>query len=79
MVIAPAIPCPMLLPTDACFKQEVPEHAYDGLACPKYVLWVSNTGSWLAKKKKARLRVGGRRLLLLNDEVWRCHHYTHAF
>jgi hypothetical protein len=24
----------MLLPTDECFAQEVPEHVYDGLTCP---------------------------------------------
>jgi hypothetical protein len=78
VVIAAAIPCAMLLPTDACFKQEVPGHTYDGLACHKYVLRYSNTGSWLAKKQKSRLRVGGRRLLFLNDETWCCHQYTHA-
>ena len=34
VVIAAAIPDAILLPTDVCFAQEVPEHAYDGLACP---------------------------------------------
>jgi hypothetical protein len=34
VVIAAAIPDTMLVPTDECFTQEVPEHAYDGLACP---------------------------------------------
>ena len=68
----------MLLPTDECFAQEVPENAYDGLACPKYALWDSNLGSWLAKEQKSWLRFGGRRLLLLNDEAWRCHPYTQA-
>jgi hypothetical protein len=29
--------------------QEVAEHAYDGLTCPKYAIWDSNPGSWLAK------------------------------
>jgi hypothetical protein len=34
VVIAAAIPDAMLLPTDECFPQEVPEPAYDGLTCP---------------------------------------------
>jgi hypothetical protein len=51
-VIAAAIPDAILLPTDELFAQEVPEHAYDGLACPKYALWDSNLGSWLAKEQK---------------------------
>jgi hypothetical protein len=42
---------------------------------PKYALWDSNSGSWLANEQKSRLRFGGRRLLLLNDEAWRCHPY----
>jgi hypothetical protein len=50
--------------------QEVTESVYDDLTCPKYVLWESNPGSWLAKEHKSRLRFGGRRLLLLNDEAW---------
>jgi hypothetical protein len=41
----------------------------------KYALLDSNPGSWLAKEQKSRLRFGGRRLLLLNDEAWRCHPY----
>jgi hypothetical protein len=40
---------------------------------PKYALWDSNPGSWLAKEQKSRLCFGGRRSLLLNDEAWRCH------
>jgi hypothetical protein len=39
VVIAAAIPDAMLLPTDECFAQEVPEHVYDGLTCSKYALW----------------------------------------
>jgi hypothetical protein len=35
-VIAAAIPDAMLLLTDEWLAQEVPEHAYDGLTCPKY-------------------------------------------
>jgi hypothetical protein len=27
---------------------------------------------------RSRLRFGGRRLLLLHDEAWRCHPYTQA-
>ena len=54
-VIAAAIPDAMLLPTDECFAQEVPKHVYDGLTCPKYALWDSNPGSWLAKEQKSRL------------------------
>jgi hypothetical protein len=77
-VIAATIPDAMLLPTDECVAQEVPEPAYNGLSCPKYALWDSNPGSWLVKEQKSRLRFGGRRLLLLNDEAWRCHPYTHA-
>jgi hypothetical protein len=77
-VIAAAIPDAMLLPTDECFAQEVPKHVYDGLTCPKYVLWDSNPGSWLAKEQKSQLRFGGRLLLLLNDEAWHCHPYTQA-
>ena len=37
-VIAAVIPDAMLLPTDEYFAQEVPEHVYDGLTCPKYAL-----------------------------------------
>ena len=59
-MIAAAIPDAMLLPTDECFAQEVPELAYNGLTCPKYAIWDSNSGSWLAKKQKSRLRFGGR-------------------
>jgi hypothetical protein len=44
-VIAAAIPDAMLLPTEECFAQEFPEPAYDGLTCPKYALWDSNSGS----------------------------------
>jgi hypothetical protein len=77
-VIAAAIPDAMLLPTDDFFAQEVPEHVYDGLTCPKYALWDSKPGPWLAKEQKSRLRFGDRRLLLLNDEAWRCHPYTQA-
>ena len=76
VVIAAAIPDAMLLPTDESFAQEVPEPAYDGLTCPKYTLWDYNSGSWLAKEQKSRVRFVGRRLLLLNDESWRCHPYT---
>jgi hypothetical protein len=47
-VIAAAILDAMLLPTDYCFAQEVPEPLYDGLPCSKYALWDSNPGSWLA-------------------------------
>jgi hypothetical protein len=53
-VIAAAILDAMLLPTDECFPQEVPEPAYDGLTCPKYDVWDSNPGSWLAKEQKSR-------------------------
>jgi hypothetical protein len=49
---------------------------YDGLTCPKYAVWDSSPGSWLAKEHKSRLRFGDRRLLLLNDEAWCCHPYT---
>ena len=69
-MIAAAIPDAMLLPTDECFAQEVLEHVYDGITCPKYAPWDSNPTSWLAKEQKSRLRFGGRRLLLLNDEAW---------
>jgi hypothetical protein len=58
--------------------QEVTEPAYDGLTCPNYAIWDSNPGSWLVKEQRSRLRFGGRRLLLLNDEAWRCHPYTQA-
>jgi hypothetical protein len=75
VVIVAAIPDAMLLPTDVCFAQKVPEHAYDGLTCPKYALLDSNPDAWLAKEQKSRLRFGGRRLLLLNDEAWA---YTQA-
>jgi hypothetical protein len=77
-VITDAIPDAMLLQTDECFAQEDPEPVYDGLACPKYALWDSNPGSGLAKEQKSRLHFGGRQLLLLNDEAWRCHPYTQA-
>jgi hypothetical protein len=46
----------MLLPTDENFAQEVPEPVYDGLTCPKYALWDSNLGTWLAKEQKMRRR-----------------------
>ena len=55
VVIAAAIPDAMLLPTDKCFAQEVPEHVHDGLTCPKYALWDSNPATWLAKEQKSRL------------------------
>ena len=58
VVIAATILDTMLLPTDECFAQEVPEHVYDGLTCPKYALWDSNPVSWLAKEQKSRLRFG---------------------
>jgi hypothetical protein len=77
-VIDAAIPDAMLLPTDECFAQEVLEPVYDDLKCPKYALWDSNPGSWLDKEQKSRLRFGGRRLLLLNDEAWRCYPYAQA-
>jgi hypothetical protein len=57
----------MLLPTDECFAHEVPEPVYDGLTCPKYALWDSNPGSWLAKEQKSRLRFGGRQQLSQQD------------
>ena len=77
-MITAAIPDAMLLPTDKYFAQGVPEPVYDGLTCPKYALWDSNPGSWLAKEQKSWLRFGDRRLLLLNDEAWCCHPYTQA-
>ena len=77
-MIAATIPDAMLLPTDECFAQEVPESVFDGLTCPKYALWDSSPGSWLAKEQESRLRFGDMWLLLLNDEAWRCHPYTHA-
>jgi hypothetical protein len=43
-VIATAIPNALLLPTDECFAQEVPEHVYDGLTCPKYALMGFKSG-----------------------------------
>jgi hypothetical protein len=76
-VIAAAIPDAMLLPTDECFAQEVPEPAYDGLTCPKYALWDSNLMADQGTEK-SRFRFGGKRLQLLNDEAWRCHPYTQA-
>jgi hypothetical protein len=48
-VIAVAIPDAILLPTDEWFAQEVPEPVHDGLTGPKYAVWDSNPGSWLAK------------------------------
>jgi hypothetical protein len=39
-VIAAAIPDAMLLPTDECFAQEVPESVYDGLLC----IWMTTSG-----------------------------------
>ena len=60
-MIAAAIPDAMLLPIDEYFEQEVPEPVYDGLKYPKYALWDSNPGSWLAKEQKSRLRFVGRR------------------
>jgi len=54
-VIAAVILDAMLLPTDECVAQEVPEPEYDGLACPKYALCDLNPGSWLAKEQKSRL------------------------
>jgi hypothetical protein len=56
-VIAAAIPDAMLLPTDKGFAQEVPEPVFDGLTGPNYALWDSNSGSWLAKEQKSRLRL----------------------
>ena len=53
-MIAAAIPDAILLPTDERFPREVPEPVYDGLTWPKYALWDSNPGSWLAKEQKSR-------------------------
>jgi hypothetical protein len=50
VVIDAAIPDTILLPTDECFAQEVPEPVYDVITCPKYDLWDSNPGSWLVKE-----------------------------
>jgi hypothetical protein len=44
VVIAAAIPDAMLLPTDECFAQEVPEPVYDGLTCPKYGIQIRAHG-----------------------------------
>ena len=60
-MIDAAIPDAMLLSTDECIAQEVPEPIYGGLTFPKYALWDSNQGSWLAKERKSRLRFVGRR------------------
>ena len=51
----------MLLPTDECFAQEVPEPVYDGLACPKYALWDSNRAhGWPRNRSHGfALEVGG--------------------
>ena len=78
VVIAAVIPDAMLFATHEWFPQKVPEPVYDGLTCPKYALWESNPGSWLAKEQKWRFRFWGSRLLLLNDEAWRCHPYAQA-
>jgi hypothetical protein len=32
----------------------------------------------MAKEQRSRLHFGGRQLLLLNDEAWRCYPYTQA-
>jgi hypothetical protein len=50
-VIAAAILDAMMLKTDECFAQEVPEPVNDALTCPIYALWDSNPGSWLAKEQ----------------------------
>jgi hypothetical protein len=68
-VIVAAIPDAMLLPTDECYAHEVSEPVCDGLTCSKYALWNSSPGSWLAKEQKLRLPVGGRWLLIFNDEA----------
>jgi hypothetical protein len=52
VVIVAVIPDAMLLATDECFAQEVPEPVYDGLTCPKYALWDSNPGSWLVQEPR---------------------------
>jgi hypothetical protein len=75
-VIAAAIPDAMLLPTDECFAQEVPEPVYDGLTCPKYALWDSNPGSWLTLRtwRKIHWSDESRFLLHVTDgrmRVWR--------
>ena len=61
VVIAAAIPDAMLLPTDECFAQEVPEPVYDGLTCPKYALWDSNRADgWPRNRSHGfALEVGG--------------------
>jgi hypothetical protein len=51
-VIAAAIPDAILLPTDECFAQEVPEPAYDGLTCPMALSSIYTglvTSGWLSK------------------------------
>jgi hypothetical protein len=37
---------------------------------------LEHPGSWLAKEHKSRLRFGGMRLLLMNDQAWCCYPYT---
>ena len=61
VVIAAAISDAMLLPTDECFAQEVPEPEYDGLSCPKYALWDSNPAhGWSRNRSHGfALEVGG--------------------
>ena len=60
--IPAAIPDAMLFPTDECVAKEVPRPVYDGLTCPKYDLWDSNLGAWLAMEhicQRFVLKVGG--------------------
>ncbi len=78
VVIAAVILDAMLLPTDEYVAQEVPEPEYDGLACPKYALCDLNRAHGWPRNRSHGFTFGDRRLLLLNDESWRCHPYTQA-
>jgi hypothetical protein len=60
-VIAAAIPDAMLLPTDECFAQEVPEPVYDGLTCPNMLYEIQiRAHDWTRNRSHGfALEVGG--------------------
>jgi hypothetical protein len=74
-VIADAIPDAMLLPTNECFAKEVPKPVY---TMSQICSMGFKSRLMAGQGTDSRLRFGDRRLLLFNDEAWRCHPYAQA-
>ena len=74
-MIADAIPDAMLLPTNECFAKEVPKPVY---TMSQICSMGFKSGLMAGQVTDSRLRLGGKRLLLLNNEAWRCNPYAQA-